>query len=115
MTVPAEVAYTVPEARSGTPWFRIFRIDLDDSEEMAVVHAICDPATLDVVRALAPGAHVTGNGKFHAELTLPAAVALELKRVTAQVRATEPRWPHTHVVNESLNWVFHYALRGRER
>jgi hypothetical protein len=106
MTYPA---YTVP-ARMEGPWFRVFRIDFDDSEEVAAVHAICDRATWDVIQAMTNGLDlrmdVAGVGQYHAEARLPLAVVLELYRATGKVRGDAPRYPHTHVVNESLNWVY---------
>ena len=110
MTSPA---YTVPRFPPAKPWFRVSRIDFDGEERVSAVHAICDPATLDVIRAVTfGGMDVAGAGVFHAELRLPVATALELYRTTGQVRGDEPRYPHTHVVNESLNWVYCSLIDG---
>jgi hypothetical protein len=111
MTSPA---YTVPRPPPGTPWFRVFRIDFDADEKVSGVHAICDPATLDVIRAVSRGGmDVAGCGVFHAEVRLPVETVLELYRVTGKVRGDEPRYPHAHVAGQSLNWVY-CSLIGEE-
>lgn len=100
------MAYTVP-ARPDGPWFRVFQIDLDEKEHVSAVHAICDPATLDVIRAMTRGGmDIAGCGQVHAELRLPVETALELYWATGKVRGDEPRHVHTDPVNESLNWVY---------
>ena len=112
MTSPA---YTVPRLPADEPWFRVFRIDFGPGEEVTAVHAICDPATMDVIRAVTRGGmDVAGVGRFHAEMRLPAGTALELYQVTGKVRGDEPRYPHTHVVNESLNWVYCSLIEDSE-
>ena len=57
---------------------------------------------------------MAGCGQIHAEIRLPAETALELYRVTGQVRGDEPRHPHTDVVYHSLNWVYCSLLEDSE-
>lgn len=106
----------VPGVLPDGPWFRVTQIDFDTDEEVSFVHAVCDPATLAVVRelvAVAPADVTSGpRPEDPAGVRFPVDTAMELYRITGKVPCGEPRYAYTGPVNESLNWVYCSLVDG---
>ena len=100
------------------PWFRVFQIDLDETERVSAAHAFMDPVTLDVIRGIAGDRmsvnDTAGVGTRHAQVRFPRDVLLEIYRATGRISGADPRYPHTNPVNRGLNLVYCSLIDGED-
>jgi hypothetical protein len=85
--------------------FRVTRIDLDDNQDVDMVHAVADDATVAVISELTAGP-VGTVGRYGADavIRMPVRVMLEIWRAQDTMPGTDPRYRYP--VSDSLGRIY---------